>query len=75
MPNLPTAAKAGLPGFQIEFSWSLIGRARTPTAAVKRLNEELNAVLAAALAGTAVLALVVRGLGRLACAGAHLDQG
>ena len=44
-PNLPTAAEAGLPGFQIDFWWGLLAPARVPPAVVKRLNEELNAVL------------------------------
>ena len=45
-PELPTAAEAGLPGFSLEAWWGLLGPARLPTPVVKRLNEELNAVLA-----------------------------
>jgi tripartite-type tricarboxylate transporter receptor subunit TctC len=44
-PELPTAAEAGLPGFQLEAWWGLLGPARLPAPVVKRLNEELNAVL------------------------------
>lgn len=44
-PELPTAAEAGLPGFQLEVWWGLLGPAKMPAALVKRLNEELNAVL------------------------------
>lgn len=47
-PNLPTVAEAGLPGAQIDFWWGMMGPARMPPAVVKRLNVELNAVLAQA---------------------------
>ncbi|HSV83998.1 MAG TPA: tripartite tricarboxylate transporter substrate binding protein [Ramlibacter sp.] len=36
-PTVPTAAESGLPGFQVEIWWGLLG-----PAIVKRLNEELN---------------------------------
>lgn len=45
-PELPTAAEAGLPGFEPEVWWGLLGPGRLPPALVKRLNEELNAVVA-----------------------------
>lgn len=45
-PEIPTAAEAGLPGFQLEAWFGLMGPARMPASIVKRLNEELNAVLA-----------------------------
>ncbi len=45
-PELPTASEAGLPGYQLEVWWGVVGPARLPAAVVKRLNEELNAVLA-----------------------------
>lgn len=46
LPNLPTVAEAGLPGSQIEFWWGLLAPAGTPPAVTKRLNAELNSVLA-----------------------------
>ncbi|MBB3014079.1 tripartite tricarboxylate transporter substrate-binding protein [Cupriavidus alkaliphilus] len=46
MPELPTVAEAGLPGFQLEAWWGLFGPAGLDPAVVKRLNEELNAALA-----------------------------
>ena len=46
VPDLPTAAEAGLQGFQVEAWWGLLGPARLPAPLVKRLNSELNAVLA-----------------------------
>jgi tripartite-type tricarboxylate transporter receptor subunit TctC len=45
-PNIPTASEAGLPGFRLEVWFGLLGPARLPASIVKRLNEELNAVLA-----------------------------
>ena len=44
-PELPTADEAGLPGFELEVWWGLVGPAKMPPAVVKRLNDELNAVL------------------------------
>jgi tripartite-type tricarboxylate transporter receptor subunit TctC len=44
-PELPTADEAGLPGFELEAWWGLVGPAKMPPAVVKRLNDELNAVL------------------------------
>lgn len=45
-PNLPTVAEAGLPGAQIDFWWGIMAPARMPPDVVKRLNDELNTVLA-----------------------------
>ena len=45
-PELPTVDVAGVPGFELEAWWGLVGPAKLPPAIVKRLNEELNAVLA-----------------------------
>ena len=45
-PELPTVSEAGLPGFELEVWWGIVGPAMMPPALVKRINEELNAVLA-----------------------------
>ena len=45
MPNLPSAAEAGFPGFQIDFWWGLMGPAGMPADVVKRVNGELNVIL------------------------------
>lgn len=45
LPNVPTSAEAGFPGFQIEFSWGLMGPGGMPPDLVKRLNSELNLYL------------------------------
>jgi tripartite-type tricarboxylate transporter receptor subunit TctC len=39
-------SEAGLPGFQLEVWWGVVGPKGMPDAVVKRLNDELNAVLA-----------------------------
>lgn len=41
LPNVPTSAEAGLPDFQIEVSWGLMGPAGLPPDVVKRLNSEI----------------------------------
>ena len=45
-PELPTVAEAALPGFVLEVWWGIVGPAKLPAPVLKRLNEELNAVLA-----------------------------
>lgn len=45
-PNLPTTAEAGFPNVQIEFWWGFVGPAQLPAPIVKRLNDEINALLA-----------------------------
>ena len=46
LPNVPTSAEAGLPGFQIEFWFGLMGPAGMPAEVVSRLNTELSAIVA-----------------------------
>ena len=45
-PDIPTVSEAGLPGFQLEVWFGLMVPAGTPPPVIKRLNDELNAVLA-----------------------------
>ena len=46
LPEVPTMAEAGLPGFE-SYNWQgVILPAGTPRAIIERLNRELNAVLA-----------------------------
>jgi tripartite-type tricarboxylate transporter receptor subunit TctC len=46
LPNVPTVAEAGFPGFE-ERSWvGFFAPARTPAAIVNRLNQEINRALA-----------------------------
>ena len=46
LPDLPTAAEAGLPGFLVDSWWGVLGPRGMPGPVVQRLNEELNAILA-----------------------------
>ncbi len=45
MPELPTVAEAGLPGYHVDSWWGLLGPRGLPAPILKRLNDELNAVL------------------------------
>ncbi len=46
MPQLPTLAESGLPGFDATLSYGLLAPAGTPKPIVDRLNKELRAALA-----------------------------
>ena len=46
LPDVPSAVEAGLPQFKVDYWWGLTSPAGTPPEVVKRINEELNAVLA-----------------------------
>jgi tripartite-type tricarboxylate transporter receptor subunit TctC len=46
LPEVPTMAEAGLPGFEC-YNWQgVVAPAGTPRAVIERLNRELNAILA-----------------------------
>ncbi len=47
VPELPTVAEAGLPGFDFDTWYGLLVPARTPGPVIGKLNEEFNRVLAA----------------------------
>jgi tripartite-type tricarboxylate transporter receptor subunit TctC len=46
LPDVPTAAEAGLPGFEAVLHYGLLAPAGTPRAIVDRLNKELRALVA-----------------------------
>jgi tripartite-type tricarboxylate transporter receptor subunit TctC len=46
LPNVPTVAEAGVPGFEITGWFGVLAPAGTPAPIVARLNKELDAVLA-----------------------------
>ncbi|MCA3068976.1 MAG: tripartite tricarboxylate transporter substrate binding protein [Rhodocyclaceae bacterium] len=46
VPELPTLAEAGLPGYAAELWWGLAAPARTPDPVVRRLSQELQRLLA-----------------------------
>jgi tripartite-type tricarboxylate transporter receptor subunit TctC len=45
LPNVPTIAENGYPGFEAPAWWAVLASANTPPEIVKRMNEELNKVL------------------------------
>lgn len=45
IPDLPTIAESGLPGYEITQWWGLLGPPAMPAAVVTRLNSEVNASL------------------------------
>ena len=46
LPDLPTLAESGVPGFDAALRYGLMAPAGTPPAVIARLNKELNAALA-----------------------------
>jgi tripartite-type tricarboxylate transporter receptor subunit TctC len=46
LPDVPTVAEAGLPGYEASVWWGLVAPAKTPTGVVRQLNAETNKVLA-----------------------------
>jgi tripartite-type tricarboxylate transporter receptor subunit TctC len=48
LPDVPTAAESGLPGFEAVLHYGLLAPAGTPQAIVARLNRELRALIGTA---------------------------
>ncbi len=45
LPNVPTIAESGYPGFEAPAWWAVLAPAKTPPDILKRMNEALNGVL------------------------------
>ena len=45
MPDVPTVAESGYPGFDAPAWWAVLASAKTPPEIVRRMNDELNKVL------------------------------
>jgi tripartite-type tricarboxylate transporter receptor subunit TctC len=45
LPNVPTVAESGYPGFDAPAWWAVLAPAKTPPDIVKRMNEEINVAL------------------------------
>ena len=45
LPNVPTIAESGYPGFEAPAWWAVLAPAKTPPDILKRMNDALNAVL------------------------------
>ena len=59
LPDVPTLAESGFPGFDAPAWWAVLAPAKTPPEVVRRMNEELNKALkspdvAARLAGQGI---------------------
>lgn len=59
LPDVPTMAESGFPGFDAPAWWAVLASAKTPPEIVRRMNEELNKILkspdtAARLAGQGI---------------------
>lgn len=50
LPDLPTIAEAGLPGYEAANWWAIVATGGTPAPIVARLNKEITAVLTSAKA-------------------------
>ena len=48
LPDVPTIAEAGVPGYEANNWWGIVAPAGTPSAIVERLHRELSAILSAA---------------------------
>ena len=46
LPDVPTVAEAGLPGYEASVWWGLVAPARTPPDIIRKLNAETNKTLA-----------------------------
>lgn len=46
LPDVPTAAEAGLPGFEVSSMFGIVAPAGTPAPVIERLNGELKKILA-----------------------------
>ena len=48
LPNVPTVAESGYPGFEAPAWWAILAPAKTPPDILKRMNDALNGVLKSA---------------------------
>lgn len=51
MPQLPTVAEAGVPGYQVDLWFGVMAPARTPREVVTRLNTDINRAMGSAEVG------------------------
>jgi tripartite-type tricarboxylate transporter receptor subunit TctC len=47
MPELPSLAEAGVPGYDVSTWWAVLAPGKTPSGVINRLNEEIRKILAA----------------------------
>jgi tripartite-type tricarboxylate transporter receptor subunit TctC len=46
MPDVPTIAESGLPGYEVALRYGIVAPAGTPRAIIDKLNKQLDAALA-----------------------------
>ncbi len=46
LPDVPTIAEAGVPGYEVDGWYGVLAPAKTPAAIIQRVNAEINAVVA-----------------------------
>ncbi|MBM3344055.1 MAG: tripartite tricarboxylate transporter substrate binding protein [Betaproteobacteria bacterium] len=46
LPELPTVAESGVPGYDVSTWWGILAPAKTPAAIVTRLNDEIRKIIA-----------------------------
>jgi tripartite-type tricarboxylate transporter receptor subunit TctC len=63
LPDLPTVAEAGIPGYEAVGWWGYAAPAGTPPAIIERLNREINAALVSPELRTPLEALGIEVLG------------
>lgn len=56
MPELPTVAESGVPGYDVSTWWAVLAPGKTPANIVNRLNEEIRKILATEEATSVVVA-------------------
>ncbi|MCC6535426.1 MAG: tripartite tricarboxylate transporter substrate binding protein [Burkholderiales bacterium] len=60
LPDIPTIAEAGVPGYEVDGWYGLLAPAKTPSAIVQRINADLTAVVATPEAKERLLAVGVQ---------------
>jgi len=56
MPELPTIAESGVPGYDVATWWGVLAQGRTPAAIVDRLNDEIRKSMASDEAASVIVA-------------------
>ena len=63
LPDIPTIAEAGVPGYEVDGWYGILAPARTPQAIIQRLNADINAVVATQDAKDRLLAVGLQARG------------
>ncbi len=63
LPDIPTIAETGVPGYEVDGWYGILAPARTPQAIIQRLNADINAVVATQDAKDRLLAVGLQARG------------